>query len=680
MKKFYLLTKTLLVAALLMVGATNAWAGVSTYDFQNYCKGLATKATIALTTGSGAGKVNNTNVYVVNDVSDATYGDFDFDGKFAIQNTDITFRRGGGTQGTADGNAGLQNTNNARYFAVLNLTVGDQIVFTTTEGALKFVTTNVTYDNSGTPTAPAQWDAVTSGTTYTVTTAGTLGLQLQKLGIINSIVITSSSETVSAPTIAMTAASGTSRTVSITSGTSDEGNEVTTYYTTNGDTPTSSSTVYSEPFVLSDGNYTVKAITISTTPTSSDVTSLAVDATAPASLNAPVINLTAFNANGGVFNPNYSFTSNQGSVVGAPTATLSYSFNGGAATEGTSYTATTTGTLRVTASAAGYASAYTDLEVTCAEFLKTYVFDATSDITINDGAPTTYTNYTINGKGCDLYALSNCTFSTGKSISFDGNMQFAWAKTANEAYCLFARTNKSTVSYSLNDGEYIEFTSFGSPVISSSATSSTTLAWYSSVRQINVYTPSVSVEVSSAGYATYVNSDYDLDFSATDIKAYKAQVNTTTGVITLTQVNNVPAGTPVVLYYEGGKTEYIPVMTGASAVSDNDLKAGNGAAVATEDGAGHYNYVLDDVVGIGFYKANGVIVASNRAYLQTTYNVSGPAARGMSLVFADDILTGINEAEASTEAVVKEGKFFVNGQLRIFKKGQMFNANGQLIK
>ena len=193
------------------------------------------------------------------------------------------------------------------------------------------------------------------------------------------------------------------------------------------------------------------------------------------------------------------------------------------------------------------------------------------------------------------------------------------------------------------------------------------------------YPDNVSVTVSSAGYATYV-APYDLNFTSTDIKAYKAQVNTTTGVITLTQVNNVPAGTPVVLYYEGGKTEYIPVMTGASAVSDNDLKAGNGAAVATEDGAGHYNYVLDDVEGIGFYKANGVTVASNRAYLQTTYNVSGPAARGMSLVFADDILTGINEAEASTEAVVKEGKFFVNGQLRIFKKGQMFNANGQLIK
>ena len=189
----------------------------------------------------------------------------------------------------------------------------------------------------------------------------------------------------------------------------------------------------------------------------------------------------------------------------------------------------------------------------------------------------------------------------------------------------------------------------------------------------------VSVTVSEAGYATYV-SPYALDFTSTDIKAHTAVVNTTTGVITLTEKNQIPSNTPVVLYYAGGKTEDIPVIAAADDLGDNDLKAGKGAAVYTEDGAGHYNYVLDDVAGIGFYKANGVTVASDRAYLQTTYNVSGSAARGMSIVFADDILTGISEAAAATEAVAKEGKFVVDGKLVIFKKGMKFNANGAKIK
>ena len=198
------------------------------------------------------------------------------------------------------------------------------------------------------------------------------------------------------------------------------------------------------------------------------------------------------------------------------------------------------------------------------------------------------------------------------------------------------------------------------------------------------FTGNVSVTVSSAGYATYVNNDYDLDFSATDIKAYKAQVNTTTGVITLDKVDNVPAGTPVILYKDGGATESIPVMTGAAAVSGNDLKAGKDVGVPTEDGAGNYNYVLDkqDEI-IGFYKAADLTVPTNRAYLQTTYNVAGigggSEARGLRMVFAGDI-TGINEAAPTVEAAQKKGKFIKDGKLFILKNGKKYNANGIEIK
>ena len=147
-----------------------------------------------------------------------------------------------------------------------------------------------------------------------------------------------------------------------------------------------------------------------------------------------------------------------------------------------------------------------------------------------------------------------------------------------------------------------------------------------------------SVTVSTAGFATYVSS-YDLDFSATDIEAYKVKVNTK-GVATLTKVDEVPAGTPVLLYYAGGKTEDIPVMADAAAVTENDLLAGTGAAVATTDGD-YTNMILNNVESkIGFYFANGQTVAANRAYLHIATTLAPTAEARMSIVF-DDEVTGI---------------------------------------
>ena len=152
-------------------------------------------------------------------------------------------------------------------------------------------------------------------------------------------------------------------------------------------------------------------------------------------------------------------------------------------------------------------------------------------------------------------------------------------------------------------------------------------------------------------------------------------MDTENGIVNLVQENQIPSNTPVVLYYAGGKTEDIPVIGAADALGDNDLKAGTGGAVAT--GTNPYNYILNNVSGIGFYKAAGKTVAADRAYLQTTYTSSG--ARGMTLVIDDEKITGISEAKAEAE-FAKEGKFIVDGKLLIFKKGMKFNANGQLVK
>ena len=127
--------------------------------------------------------------------------------------------------------------------------------------------------------------------------------------------------------------------------------------------------------------------------------------------------------------------------------------------------------------------------------------------------------------------------------------------------------------------------------------------------------PPVSVTVTSANYATYV-SDFDLDFTGKGIKAYIAKADGTTGV-SFTQVEKVPANTGVLLYKDGGTTEEIPVLSGAAEdVTGNVFIRGAGAAVVSVEGNLH-NYILNNVEGVvGFYKAAGNTVATNRAYIQ----------------------------------------------------------------
>ena len=130
-----------------------------------------------------------------------------------------------------------------------------------------------------------------------------------------------------------------------------------------------------------------------------------------------------------------------------------------------------------------------------------------------------------------------------------------------------------------------------------------------------VVTLAPTVTITTASYATYV-SVHALDFTGKNIEAYIAQADGTTGV-TFTRVNKVPANTGVLLYKDGGTTEEIPVLSGAADdVTGNVFKQGAGVAVASEDGNLH-NYILNNAGGVvGFYKANGQTVGTNRAYIQ----------------------------------------------------------------
>ena len=189
-----------------------------------------------------------------------------------------------------------------------------------------------------------------------------------------------------------------------------------------------------------------------------------------------------------------------------------------------------------------------------------------------------------------------------------------------------------------------------------------TIDCYDIIIAIRTGDVTTSVTVTDAGYATYVNSDYDLDFSATGIKAYKVKVNSK-GKATMTQVDNVPSGTPILLYKDGGATENIPITTGAAAVDDNDLVAGTGATVATTDG--DYTNMILNVVDekVGFYFANGQTVATNRAYLHILTTLAPAAASApMMLVFDDNNTTGIDAALVNSEQRIENNVYDLQGR------------------
>ncbi len=189
-------------------------------------------------------------------------------------------------------------------------------------------------------------------------------------------------------------------------------------------------------------------------------------------------------------------------------------------------------------------------------------------------------------------------------------------------------------------------------------------------------TPTETVTVSDADFATYA-SDNALDFSSSSIKAYVASASGTTGV-TFTQVSKVPANTGVLLYYDGGKTESIPTVTGtASDVSGNVFKRGAGAAVTSVDGS-YRNYILNQPSEkpIGFYKAAGQTVAKNRAYIHI--DESAPIKEFIALPDFEDDATSIEET-LSNSPLKGENIYNLAGQ-RISKMQKGINiVNGKKI-
>ena len=639
--------------------SNSAFTGATDYIYEfdfNYgaCNANATSSTLTIQSNNAAGKL------------------FTLDKTSAAWSSAFNISNAAGTKLLGEDLAGGPGYSTSAYPLLYHFTVegisGDGVYLTVTNGS----------STSLVRTRVADFGAVTG-------LSSNMGKNNTAVAFDNiSLKSYSDVEVVPIPSAAITGVNGTKRIITLTIG---EGSKdgTTMAYSTNSDM--SDATPYSTPFEV---NSTGTIYFQSTSPTSatSDIQSIAVTCEA-ITLNMPTWTKTGYSA--GV--STVTFSSDQSSKLLSPTADIYYKIDGGSATKYTEAISVNDGeTLTYYATATGYTNSAEGSVTAVAPnsnptlWTESYVASTDKQTITRDGdavMTVNTTDYFYMTAATDGRISNRLLTSTADGTS---NWLYRTGGIYGGAALGFAVTGVKAgdyvvITYSRGDGDPVPnatdgskdewnstSTSMGINVTGSTGVLRFTIARYGYIKSVTVYAAPVSVTVTAAGFATYVNNDYDLDFTSTSIEAYKVKVSTK-GTATLTKVNQVPAGTPVLLYKEGGATEAIPVMTGAAAVSDNDLVAGTGAAVATSqtiDEVAYTNMILNDgASGIGFYFANGQTVAADHAYLHITSDKAPDAeagARPMNLVFED--MTGINS--------VKGEEFMVNGS-------EIYNLQGQRV-
>ncbi len=346
------------------------------------------------------------------------------------------------------------------YSSAQSVTISDA-----TSGATIYYTTNGTTPTTSSPryTGP-----------ITVSSTETLQAMAAATGDTNSAVASATytiAATVATPTFSPAAGTYSSaQSVTISDGTTG----ATIYYTTNGTTPTTSSTVYTGPITVSSTE-TLQAIAAATGDTNSAVASAAYTITATAAT-------PTFSLGSGTYSSAQSVTISDAT----PGATIYYTTNGGTPTTSSPrytgpITVSSTETLQAMAAATG--------DTNSAVASATYTITATVATPIFSPAAGTYSSaqsVTLSDatSGATIYYTTNGTTPTTSSTAYTGPITVSSTETlqaiaaatgdTNSAVASAAYTITATVAtptFSLGSGTY----SSAQSVTLSDATSGATI-------------------------------------------------------------------------------------------------------------------------------------------------------------------------------------------------------------
>lgn len=634
--KTKLLIKSFLVAVGLCAGVNGSLATptiIKTYDFDAATAAASSQTVLAY---SGTTSINKTGC-------DNLTGDW---AGIAVQGAGGWHIYHTSSQGVLQGNGYYNNNGGGRIFGILSLKAGD-IVHITASGGLANSATNATYDAENS----------TEGTDcyYTVTSDGNFGVSLTRYYYIHVVTITRDLADLELPTYDITGVNGTERQVTLSCLT--DGADIK--YNTVNDKSAPGWTTYTAPFYTSEGTLYAYSEKSSNT---SDVITISTGAGAAITLNAPTIAGT-FVSNGLMYNPNYTFSSNQaGKVIGDPTITYTYSFNSGASTGGTSFSPSSNGSLTVTVSAEGYTSNSTTQDVFGGDFIRTYFFDTINDVTVDTESGTWENASNVNSAQWTFTSIENCTYTLRSDISLTGFM-YARATTAQTKQGFYTRLSDGSINFSLADGEAIVFSTLGNSIITGSSATSQAIAKYTNVRSISIYTPATAATIGSTGWTTFA-SPYALDLSSItategEVKAYYASsVNADKVRMISTDKNDVIAGEGLMFKGTPGAVVTIPVVASGTAV-DGNLLVGCTTETNLTNNANYY--VLVNNGGTPEFQCladNGATIPAGKAYL----NAPTAGAR-LSIVFDDETTGIVNLPTANSKG-----------------EGAVYNLNGQRVQ
>lgn len=170
--------------------------------------------------------------------------------------------------------------------------------------------------------------------------------------------------------------------------------------------------------------------------------------------------------------------------------------------------------------------------------------------------------------------------------------------------------------------------------------------------------------ISEAGYATYVTESDEAAPVADGVEAFIVSAVNSTWVA-LQAVNNIPAGTPIILKGKAGTYTFDPMEGEADNVGANLLQASDGTITS--------GYVLANKGEVGFYPV-ATTIPEGKAYLPAT---AGEAKNFLALDGDATAISNIEAASAQTtiynvagqrvQNIEKGGLYIVNGKKMIVK-------------
>lgn len=699
------LLNPLIVVVCLLFGGSNLLKAVEiteTYDFGAFITANGTgNLTVSGSDIAQSGKSAKVgNVKVINNLT-CNSQTLDLKGRFAVdyqynagsqirfmwRSSEYAYQHGLAGQWNSKGTADSQG---AARFSILNLKAGDKITITYAKQSGKAADP---YTCSASQLTGVDVDAaLTSGTKYTVANDGNVDLYFtnNNFAISKIVIETTGNESISDPTFDITGANNGERKVTITAGISDAGNDITTYYTIDGSTPTTTSpsfTTASKEITVGEGAVsesivTIKALCKSTLGSESS-SSYNVTVGTTIKLASPTISFKSMGLSNDKYYKQYVFESVATGTYGNPTIILSAKL--GSEIISSPYTASEDGTITVIASADGYEdSDAATLVIDAAPFILGRAYDFTQD-SYRDGLTTVGNNITITGAGVQVYkindvnhiagiTLSNTNFGITKAVNSDTRKGLAprWGK-GNIIINNWIDGSIATLIDEVSNDVYVTSTngtfSFGSQINTNT------------FKSLNIYileSTTLPTTISENKFATYSNADYALDFTGLNVKAYKASL-TGDNTVQLTPVTKVPAGTGILLAGDAG-TYNVPVTATAEALEGNLLKASSDSEIAASIASLHHYVLAKGSSGVGFYNlAANKNIGAGKAYLETTTELAASADARLAWIFADgttaisdvkglkENVKGVYDLQGRHVAQPQKGLYLVDGKKIVIK-------------